>query len=74
MLAYRNIKTNSGSNTPGTDKLTIKDIGRLSREEVIQKVRYFTTGSKHGYRPKPVRRKDIPKPNGKTRLLGNVQN
>lgn len=70
MLAYRNIKNNKGSNTPGTDKLTIADIGRLPKEEVIEKVRYYTTGSKHGYRPKPVRRRDIPKPNGTTRPLG----
>ena len=70
MLAYRNIKNNKGSNTPGTDKLTIADIGRLPKEEVISKVRYFTVGSKHGYRPKPVRRRDIPKPNGSTRPLG----
>ena len=53
MLAYRNIKNNKGSNTPGTDKLTIADIGRLPKEEVISKVRYFTVGSKHGYRPNP---------------------
>ena len=26
LLAYRNIKQNAGSLTPGTDKLTIKDI------------------------------------------------
>lgn len=70
MLAYRNIKNNKGSKTPGTDKLTIADIGRMSKEEVVSKVRYYTTGSKHGYRPKPVRRKDIPKPNGSTRPLG----
>ena len=30
LLAYRNIKTNTGSNTAGTDNLTIKDIGRLT--------------------------------------------
>ena len=70
LLAYRNIKSNAGSNTAGTDKLTIKSIERLTPEEVVDKVRYITTGSKHGYRPKPVRRKDIPKPNGKTRPLG----
>ena len=70
LLAYRNIKTNTGSNTAGTDKLTIKDIGSLTAEEVVEKVRFIVQGSKHGYRPKPVRRKEIPKPNGKTRPLG----
>ena len=70
LLAYRNIKTNSGSNTPGTDKITIKDIGKLSPEELVEKMRFIVQGSKHGYRPKPVRRKEIPKPNGSTRPLG----
>lgn len=70
LLAYRNIKTNAGSNTPGTDGLTIKDIGRLSPEEVVEKVRFILTGSKHGYRPRPVRRVEIPKPNGDMRPLG----
>jgi len=69
-LAYRNIKSNGGSNTPGTDGLSIKDIARLPAEEVVDKVRFILTGSQHGYRPKPVRRKEIPKPNGKTRPLG----
>lgn len=70
LLAYRNIKTNSGSNTVGTDRLTIKDIARLSPDEVVEKVRFIVQGTKHGYRPKPVRRKEIPKPNGSTRPLG----
>lgn len=70
LLAYRNIKTNIGSNTAGTDKLTIKHIGQLSPDEVVKRVQFIVTGSLHGYRPKPVRRKDIPKPNGSTRPLG----
>ena len=35
LLAYRNIKSNTGSRTAGTDNLTIGDIGCLSPEEVI---------------------------------------
>ena len=62
LLAYRNIKTNAGSNTPGTDGITIVDIGKLSSEAVVEKIRFIVTGSQHGYRPKPVRRKEIPKP------------
>ena len=66
LLAYRNIKANTGSNTAGTDKLTIKDIGEMPVDEMVEKVRYIVTGSKHGYRPKLVRRKDIPKPHDPT--------
>jgi 5-methylcytosine-specific restriction endonuclease McrA len=62
LLAYRNIKTNTGSKTAGTDKLTIGDIGRLTAEQVVDKVRFIVTGSPHGYCPKTVRHKEIPKP------------
>ena len=70
LLAYRNIKANTGSETPGTDRLTIKDLGALTPERVVETVRRIICGGKMGYRPKPVRRKDIPKPNGSTRPLG----
>lgn len=70
LLAYRNIKSNGGSKTRGTDKVVIDGIGRLSAEKYVEKLRYIVAGSKHGYRPKAVRRKDIPKPNGKLRPLG----
>lgn len=70
MLAYRNIKSNSGSDTAGTDGLTVKSVSKFTPTEVINKIRYIVEGSKHGYRPKPVRRKEIPKPNGKLRPLG----
>ena len=72
LLAYRNMKTNAGSRTPGTDGKTIRDIAMLTVDEVISKVRYIVTNTTHGYRPKPVRRKDIPKAydSTKTRPLG----
>ena len=69
LLAYRNIKANDGSRTPGTDKLTITAIGELTPDEVVDRVRAIING-KWGYRPRPVRRKEIPKPNGSMRPLG----
>jgi retron-type reverse transcriptase len=62
-LAYRNIKSNKGSNTAGVDGLTIKDISELDNETlykmIINRLENFT--------PNKVRRVEIPKPNGKTR-------
>ena len=66
IMAYRSIKRNAGSKTPGTDGLTIRDIEKLDPEIVCQKVRNLLAN----YTPRNVRRKDIPKPNGKTRPLG----
>lgn len=65
-LAFRNLCTNSGSNTPGVDKLTIKEIKAIETTDMIEKVRAML----RDYHPKAVRRKDIPKPNGSTRPLG----
>ncbi|ONI48371.1 group II intron reverse transcriptase/maturase, partial [Candidatus Epulonipiscioides saccharophilum] len=65
-LAYRNIKANKGSTTPGTDGKTIKDIKPINRIELNQKIH----NKFKNYNPKSVRRVEIPKPNGKTRPLG----
>lgn len=65
-LAYRNIKKNGGSKTAGTDGRTIADIEKLSAESYVQMVQRKL----RWYKPKPVKRVDIPKPNGKTRPLG----
>ena len=65
-LAYRNIKRNSGSNTSGIDRLTIKDIEKISEIKFVEIVRKKL----QWYKPKAVRRVEIPKPNGKLRPLG----
>lgn len=66
LLAFRNIKKNGGSLTAGTDKLNINDIARMGQNEVIDRVKKIL----FNYRPRAVRRKEIPKPNGTTRPLG----
>jgi retron-type reverse transcriptase len=38
LLAYRTIKSNKGSKTPGTDGKTITDIKKLSEEELVTEV------------------------------------
>lgn len=65
-LAYRNIKRNTGSNTPGVDELTIRDIEKIPEDKFIQIVQKKL----QWYKPKAVRRVEIPKPNGKMRPLG----
>ena len=55
MLAYRNIKTNTGSYTAGTDKQNIGDIGRLPPAEVIGKVRKILCVSFSSSLPYPLR-------------------
>ena len=65
-LAYRNLKKNAGSKTPGTDGKTIAELAKMSEAELIQVVqRKFDW-----YQPQAVRRKEIPKGNGKMRPLG----
>ena len=66
LLAYRTIKGNKGSNTPGVDGRTIRDLARLPLDRFVSLIqRQF-----RWYSPRPVKRVEIPKPNGKTRPLG----
>lgn len=68
LMAYRNIKKNGGSKTPGVDGKTITFLGNLSEDESIRKIRNKLTY----YKPKPVKRVEIPKVGDptKTRPLG----
>jgi RNA-directed DNA polymerase len=66
LLAYRTIKSNKGSKTPGTDGKTIVDIKKRSENELVEEIQ----SKLKNYRPKKVRRKLIEKDNGKMRPLG----
>ncbi|MGB2873629.1 group II intron reverse transcriptase/maturase [Psychrobacillus psychrotolerans] len=66
LLAYRTIKSNKGSKTPGTDGKTIVDIEKQSENELVEEIQ----SKLNNYRPKKVRRKLIEKDNGKMRPLG----
>ena len=66
LLAYRTIKSNKGSKTPGTDGKSIIDIERLTENDLVEKIQKQLKN----YRPKKVRRKLIEKDNGKMRPLG----
>jgi group II intron reverse transcriptase/maturase len=64
-LAYKRVKKNKGAG--GIDGMQVDELLsylRENRTELIESIR----GGK--YRPKPVRRVEIPKDNGKTRQLG----
>jgi len=66
LLAYRNIKRNTGSNTRGTNNTTIKDLEEWSIQELVDYIR----NRLEYYKPQPVRRIYIPKPDGRKRPLG----
>ncbi len=66
LLAYRNIKKNTGSNTKGTDGKTIASLAKLESKYLIELVKRKL----ENYQPQKVKRVEIPKPDGKTRPLG----
>ncbi len=61
LLAVHRVTTNRGAKTPGVDNV----IWRSDR----QKVQAALNLKRHGYKPRPLRRHYIPKPNGKLRPL-----
>jgi RNA-directed DNA polymerase len=66
LLAFRNIKANTGSKTAGTDGITIDKYKIENVDEFIEEIRKALKD----YKPQTVRRVEIPKPNGKKRPLG----
>ncbi len=66
LLAYRNIKKNKGSKTHGTNKTNILDVAKQEPERLVKYVR----DRLRFYKPHTVRRKLIPKGDGRFRPLG----
>jgi len=68
LLAYRNLRKNNGSKTPGVDGRIIRDISKLPPDEIVRCVQEKLKW----YVPQAVRRVEIPKGNdpAKKRPLG----
>lgn len=66
LLAYRTIKSNKGSNTPGKDGRTINDFKKLTDEQLVKLIQKRLLN----YQPMKVKRVLIPKSNGGKRPLG----
>lgn len=64
-IAFRKVKSNKGSH--GVDNMTIEEALPYLKEQGRELVEKILEGK---YKPSPVRRVDIPKPNGGTRQLG----
>lgn len=65
-LAFRNIKSNKGSMTPGLHRLGINKVKRMSLDQVVSTIQTMAKD----YKPNMVKRIFIPKPNGKQRPIG----
>jgi RNA-directed DNA polymerase len=64
-LAYKRVKANRGSH--GVDKMTVDELLQFLKQNGDQIRQSILEGT---YNPKPVRRVEIPKPDGGIRLLG----
>lgn len=66
MLAYRNIKANSGSKTKGSDGFSIINLAEKDKETFLSNIRKTLVN----YKPQSIRRVFIPKHDGSKRPLG----
>ncbi|RRH01413.1 group II intron reverse transcriptase/maturase [Clostridioides difficile] len=66
LLAYRTLKSNRGSKTPGTNRHTIEYWENKSVDSFL----CYIKSRLNNYMPQKVRRVEIPKSNGKMRPLG----
>lgn len=66
MLAYRNIKKNTGSKTVGVNNKTIEYLAEMQEDEMVEYIRNRLSN----FQPMPVRRVTIPKGDGQTRPIG----
>lgn len=64
LKAYGRISANKGAMTQGVNSETVDEMSLQKINAIIEKIKY------ERYRWLPVRRRDIPKANGKTRPLG----
>ncbi len=65
-LAYRTIKGNKGSGTPGVDKRAIKDLAALREEQYVRLIQKQFSW----YTPPPGETGGNPQPNGKNNRWG----
>lgn len=63
--AYKQVKKNKGS--PGVDNMTVGDLTKHLKLNIVQIKKQLLAGD---YQPSPVKRVEIPKPDGGTRQLG----
>lgn len=64
-LAFKSVKRNKGA--PGVDLISIQEVDNNLDNIIDKTIALLINGE---YKPLPVRRHDIPKPDGKTRRLG----
>lgn len=64
-LAYKRVKANKGSH--GVDGMTVDELLQFLKQNGKQLIQSLLEGN---YKPQPVRRVEIPKPDGGVRLLG----